>query len=114
MDIIEALIEYVILICFISLVFNAVTASKFEAIANMKGHYGYFWWCFLLGAIGWAMVIALPDRKFEIPDVSNAPANTYAPTNTYASANTYTSTPTNTYESAVKEDDEEDDSLPDL
>lgn len=107
-ELIGRIMGYVFLICFIGLVFNAVTASKFETIANMKGHYGYFWWCFLLGAIGWAMVIALPDRKIEIPDILNAPANTYAPTNTY------TPTPTNTYESSVKEDDEEDDSLPDL
>lgn len=40
----------------------ALIAGKFEKIANMKGHNGYFWWCFLLGAAGWAMVIALPDR----------------------------------------------------
>lgn len=30
-----------------------------------KGHSNrkYFWWCFWLGFVGWAMVIALPDRN---------------------------------------------------
>ena len=23
----------------------------------------YFWWCFWLGLCGWAMVMALPDRR---------------------------------------------------
>ncbi len=34
-------------------------------IAAMKGHpqKRYFWWCFWLPAIGFLMVIALPDRK---------------------------------------------------
>lgn len=39
-------------------------AKEFERIAAMKGHQEkkYFWWTFLLGAVGVAMVIALPDR----------------------------------------------------
>lgn len=37
-------------------------ASKFEYIANEKGYSGYFWWVLLLGIIGIAMVVALPDR----------------------------------------------------
>ena len=45
-------------------------SEKFESIAEMKGHNGYFWWCFWLGPVGWAMVIALPDRKIEFPDYS--------------------------------------------
>lgn len=52
---------YAIVGCIIGLVISAIAAAKFESIANMKGHFGYFWWCFWLGAIGWAMVIALPD-----------------------------------------------------
>lgn len=37
--------------------------KEFESIAAMKGHCGrkYFWWTFLTGAIGIAMIIALPD-----------------------------------------------------
>ena len=45
-------------------------SEKFESIAEMKGHNGYFWWCFWLGPVGWAMVIALPDRRIEFPDYS--------------------------------------------
>lgn len=56
---------YIIIVCIVILVISGIAALKFESIANMKGHSGYFWWCFLLGAIGWAMVIALPDRKEE-------------------------------------------------
>lgn len=40
-------------------------AKEFQRIAEMKGHYDkkYFWWSFGLGLIGYAMVIALPDRS---------------------------------------------------
>ena len=55
--------EYIIIFLIIFFAISAFVAMKFEAIANMKGHTGYFWWCFWLGAIGWAMVIALPDRN---------------------------------------------------
>ena len=39
-----------------------------EKIAKMKGHEGrrYFWWSFLPGGIGWAMVIALPGGCEEV------------------------------------------------
>lgn len=39
-------------------------AREFYKIAVMKGHpqKRYFWWCFLVGFVGWPMVIALPDR----------------------------------------------------
>ena len=39
-------------------------AKEFQQIATMKGHpeNKYFWCCFWLGAIGWLMVVALPDR----------------------------------------------------
>lgn len=53
-----------ILIIAVVLVLNWFAAKQFQEIVYMKGHYNtkYFWWCFGLGAIGWAMVIALPDR----------------------------------------------------
>ena len=59
----ESVMAYIITIWIVLLVVNGIAASKFESIAKMKGHEGYFWWCFWLGVIGWAMVIALPDRK---------------------------------------------------
>ena len=40
-----------------------LSAKEFETIARMKGHQGYFWWCFFLGIAGWLMVVALPDQK---------------------------------------------------
>ncbi len=55
----------IFLIISFSLAINIFVAMKFEAIAKMKGHTGYLGWCFWLGAIGWAMVIALPDRNRE-------------------------------------------------
>ena len=44
-------------------------AKRFDEIAQMKGQppEAYFWWCFWLGVIGWAMVIALPDRAGTSP-----------------------------------------------
>lgn len=44
-------------------------AKEFHNIAKMKGHWEkkYFWWCFWLGAVGWLMVIALPERKSAEP-----------------------------------------------
>lgn len=56
---------------FLTLLFVAIffvidwfVAQRFDEIAQMKGQppKKYFWWCFWLGIIGWAMVIALPDR----------------------------------------------------
>lgn len=43
---------------------NWFIANEFYAIAKMKGHpqKKYFWWAFWLGIVGWAMVIALPNR----------------------------------------------------
>ena len=71
----------------IVLVISGIVASKFDEIADMKGHSGYFWWCFILGAIGWAMVIALPDRRLEIKapihgDTSNQKPTTIVEVNT--------------------------------
>lgn len=54
----------VILLSFtISLAISYFAAKEFEQIAAQKGHTEkkYFWWCFLLLAIGALMVIALPD-----------------------------------------------------
>ena len=65
---------YVLVFCTVALLILGITADKFEAIANLKGHSGYYWWCFWLGVIGWAMVIALPDRRSEIK--SSVPAVT--------------------------------------
>jgi hypothetical protein len=56
------IIVVVIVICG-WLCINGLAAMEFEAIANMKGHHGYWGWCFWLGFIGYFMVIALPDRS---------------------------------------------------
>ncbi len=48
------------------IVLNVCIANVFKQIAEMKGHMEssrYFWWSFLFGPVGWAMVIALPDRN---------------------------------------------------
>ena len=47
-------------------------AKEFQNIAIDKGYREdkYFWWSFLFGAAGWAMVIALPNiagRKTDDP-----------------------------------------------
>ena len=43
---------------------NIYIATEFQNIAMMKGHNSkkYFWIPFLLGVVGYLMVIALPDR----------------------------------------------------
>ena len=53
----------IVIIAIVYLIFNAIIAIKFESIAEEKGYSGYFLWCLLFGAAGWAMVIALPNRK---------------------------------------------------
>lgn len=67
------------------LVIQCIVAEKFEEIACMKGHdkgkrerghNDYFWWCLALGIVGWAMVIALPDRNAPSPKAPAAPAPT--------------------------------------
>ncbi|MBR5093640.1 MAG: hypothetical protein IK095_00965 [Oscillospiraceae bacterium] len=47
-------------------------ASVFEEIAKEKGYEGkrYFWLPFLFSAAGWAVVIALPDKRLHI-ELSN-------------------------------------------
>lgn len=54
-----------LLVCCLVLSVYWFSALEFRDIAELKGHDGgkYFWWCFWTGFIGWAMVIALPDRK---------------------------------------------------
>ena len=62
-------------------------AYEFRNIAEMKGHDGkkYFWWCFVFTAVGYLMVVALPDRKpaqqpQPVADsASKAPVRTSAP-----------------------------------
>lgn len=53
-------------------------AKQFEEAAQKKGHAQkkYFWMCFLLGAVGYLLVIALPDHgniqkvaDDELPDL---------------------------------------------
>lgn len=71
--------EWIIVFCVVALIISALVAMKFEEIAKMKGHIGYFWWCFLLGPAGWLMVVALPNHgkvvvstpedKDELPDL---------------------------------------------
>lgn len=49
------------------LVLSYFVAKEFQNIAIDKGYSEskYFWWSFLLGAAGWAMVIALPKITKE-------------------------------------------------
>lgn len=59
--------EFLAGIAIISLLISYLVADEFDKIVIMKGYPKgkYFWWCFLLGIIGWLMVIALPDRVSE-------------------------------------------------
>lgn len=54
----------IIALAIIALIVLFLSAKIFADIANEKGFdgKGFFWWCFLFGIVGWAMVIALPDR----------------------------------------------------
>ena len=72
------LILIIILCLIVELILAIFIAKEFENIAEMKGHYGrkYFWWSFLLGLVGWLMVIALPDKTIatkqsfdELPEI---------------------------------------------
>ena len=64
--------ERVILLIIVYLVLDVAISRKFDLIALEKGHSGYFGWCFFLGVAGWAMVIALPDRKRPFSDNSRS------------------------------------------
>ena len=50
---------FMIIIAYLCIAY--IAALQYEKIAELKGHKGYFWYCFLLGIIGWLMVVALPD-----------------------------------------------------
>jgi hypothetical protein len=52
-----------LIICAVFFTMDYFISKKFEDIANLKGHEGYFWWCFWLGLLGWIMVAALPDNR---------------------------------------------------
>lgn len=70
----------------IALFIDYLIAKEFCKVAEMKGfgnskdllHSKYFWLTFLLGAVGYLLVIALPDRRaaqssktggFELPEI---------------------------------------------
>ncbi len=58
---------------------NWFVAKEMYSFAVDKGYKDekYFWWCFWLGVIGYAMIIAMPDRggakssagSNELPDL---------------------------------------------
>lgn len=56
-------IIFSILILIAALAAEIMAALEFNAIANRKGYPGskYGWWCALVPAAGYLMVIALPD-----------------------------------------------------
>ena len=59
---------YVWLIIVIGYIINAFLADVFEKIAVDKGCTNsklYFWLSFLFGPVGWAAVIALPDKRLR-------------------------------------------------
>lgn len=63
------MLGWILLLVILVIIIDVFVSKKFEEIANMKGHSVYFWWCFWLTSIGWAMVIALPDRNIKFPGV---------------------------------------------
>jgi hypothetical protein len=64
--------EVLLIVLAVIIVLQLIVAVQFKEIAEMKGHEGYFWWCFLFGPAGWAMVIALPDQKKPAEQPSTA------------------------------------------
>lgn len=71
----------ILLVSLVTLTVSIAAASKFREIAELKGHDGspYFWYCFLLSFVGWAMVIALPDLHARPSAQPAAPANSNKP-----------------------------------
>lgn len=71
----------ILLVSLITLTVSIVAALKFKDIAELKGHDGspYFWFCFLLSFVGWAMVIALPDLHARPSAQPAAPADSVKP-----------------------------------
>ncbi len=59
--------RFIYIICILVwLVIHISVSDKLQWIAGQKGYGGFFWWCFWTGPAGWAMVIALPDRRKEV------------------------------------------------
>ena len=54
----------IIIACLIALWIDFLIAKEFYFAAQEKGYYDkkYLWVCFLLGAVGYLLVIALPNR----------------------------------------------------
>ena len=60
-------VELIILFAVLGLAISFWVATLFKKAAADKGYDSplYFWVSFLLGAVGWALVIALPDKKLN-------------------------------------------------
>lgn len=58
-------ILYFLVTVVLVLLVNYLIAREYQRIATQKGFPGwrYFWWCFLMGIVGYIMVAALPDRN---------------------------------------------------
>ena len=54
----------IIIGCLLFIFVDYLIAKEFNNAAQEKGYYAkkYFWICFLLGAVGYLLVIALPNR----------------------------------------------------
>lgn len=67
-------IVYLLLLAFI-VALDYFIAKWFCEAAQEKGYHDkkYFWICFLLGAIGYLLIIALPDRKNNQSDIRDLP-----------------------------------------
>ena len=63
----ELIVFSILLAAVIVFWIDYLIAKEFYAVAQTKGHFHkkYFWICFLLGVIGYLLVIALPDRSNE-------------------------------------------------
>ena len=68
----------ILIVVAIVLWIDYLIAKEFYVAAQAKGYFEkkYFWLCFLLGVIGYLLVIALPDRgntpkaiSDELPDL---------------------------------------------
>lgn len=69
-----------IVIFLIILAIHYVIAKKFSEIVYMKGCYdsSYFWYCFLLGIVGYLMVVALPDKNARYKTALNTKTDGFA------------------------------------
>lgn len=74
----EGLVLVYLIVLVVAIWIGWYIAKQFEEVAQKKGHTQkkYFWMCFLLGAVGYLLVIALPDRgntqqatSDELPDL---------------------------------------------